>query len=60
MEGEKILRSVSNEGYDITHPSGFLKPSNIHIYVIAQARWPPAESPVTMICLGFIPSYGKA
>jgi hypothetical protein len=36
-EGVKILRSVTNEGYDITHPSGFRKFSNIHIYDIPKA-----------------------
>jgi hypothetical protein len=32
----------------------------MQIYVIAHARCPPAESPVTIIYLGFIPNYSNA
>ena len=56
IDGEYNFKSLYNDGYDITQPSGFLNPSNMQIYVMAHAKCPPAESPVTINYFGFIPS----
>ena len=58
--GEYSFKSLNRDGYAITQPSGFLNPSKIQSYVIAWLICPPAESPTTISCLGFIPSYSKA
>ena len=56
IEGENSFKSLYKDGYDITQPSGFLNPSKMQIYVIAHAKWPPAESPVIIIYFGLIPN----
>ena len=56
-EGVKLLQSKLRAGYDRRSPVGIYEPSLIIFIQRARARLPPAESPVTMILSGFMPSW---